>query len=477
MNRREFLKQACVGAASLGCAAGYAADAPEADRPNVVLIFIDDMGYGDIGPFGSKRNKTPSLDRMAAEGIKFTEFYVSATACTPSRASLLTGCYADRVGMDGRVNFPAGRRGLNPAEVTIADLLKGRGYATGCFGKWHLGDQPQFLPLKQGFDEYFGIPYSNDMWRPNGKGKYPPLPVIKGAKPVAYVRDGADQSLLCKAFTDAAVSFIKRHRDKPFFVYLPHAYIHGPRFASKARLAKAGGNVTRAQIEEVDWSVGEILNTVKHLGLSKRTLVIFLSDNGGSRGTSMGPLRGGKGGPKYEGHMRTPTLAWWPGRIPAGRVTNEIGAAIDILPTVARLAGAQVPQDRIIDGEDISDLLLAVAGATSPHGVLFYEVDAVRKGKWKLVRSGGRWELYDLQTDLGERTNLAKKHPQQVAALRALLDTHAAALSKTRRKAAFVSDPKPLLASADGVPTLTKYLGLSKVVSLNDNENRNPEPK
>ena len=463
MNRRSLMMPAVAAMVMVGATACVGAGklADRAGKPNIVFIFIDDMGYGDIGPFGSTKNKTPHLDRMAAEGIKFTEFYVSATACTPSRASLLTGCYADRVGMDGRVNFPAGARGLDPSEHTIADVLKTKGYATGCFGKWHLGDQPQFLPQKQGFDEYFGIPFSNDMWSPGGKGKYPPLPVVKGDKAVAYVRDGVDQSLLCKAFTDSAVDFIKRHRDKPFFAYLPHAYIHGPRFASKARLAAAGGDVTRAQIEEVDWSVGQVLDTVRDLGLSKDTLVVFLSDNGGSGGTSMGPLRGNKGGPKYEGHMRTPTLAWWPGRIPAGRATDQIGAAIDLLPTFAGLAGAQAPKDRIIDGKDISDVLLGKPGAKSPHDVLYYEIDAVRQGKWKLVRGGGgKWELYDLAADLGERTNLADKDPQRVAALKALLDKHAAALAGTRRKAAFASNPKPLLSSVEGVPTLTAYLGL-----------------
>ncbi len=427
--------------------------------PNIVFIFIDDMGYGDIGPFGSTKNHTPNLDRMAAEGIKFTDFYVSSTNCTPSRSALMTGSYADRIGMDGPVLFPGEARGLHPNEITIAELLKTKGYATGCFGKWHLGDQPEFLPLRQGFDEYLGIPYSNDMWPPNTRRKYPPLPLVRDNRPVARVSDGEDQALLCKVFTDAALSFIKRHRQEPFFLYLPHAFIHHPRFARPEFLTRAGGDVTRAQIEEVDWSVGQILKTVEQLRLASNTLVIFTSDNGGSRGTSMGPLRGGKGGPKYEGHMRVPMLAWWPGRIPAGRVTHEIAATIDMFPTLAHLAGARVPTDRIIDGRDISPLLLAEPGARSPHQVRYYEVEGVRRGPWKLVKPPkGKLELYNLQTDLGEKNDLASRFPERVAELKALLDQHAAALKANRRPAAFVKHPKPLLQTAEGVPRLRDYL-------------------
>jgi len=436
-----------------------AASATDDRPPNIVFIFIDDMGYGDIGPFGSTRNKTPNLDRMAAEGVKFTQFYVSSTNCTPSRSALMTGSYADRVGMDGRVVFPAEARGLHPDEITIAELLKTKGYAAGCFGKWHLGDQPEFLPLRQGFDEYVGTPYSNDMWPFNSKKKYVPLPLVVNDQPVARISDGDDQALMCKVFTDAAVSFMKRHRDEPFFVYLPHAFIHAPRFSRPALLEKAGGSLTRAQIEEVDWSVGQILKTVEELSLSMNTMVMFTSDNGGAGGTSMGPLRGGKGGPKYEGHMRVPTLAWWPGRIPAGSVVDEIAATIDILPTFARLAGAEVPQDRVIDGRDISPLLFAESGAKSPHEVLFYEVEGVRRGKWKLVQlPKDKSELYNLEADLGETKDLSDQFPDLVNELKSLLEQHAAVLKKNRRPAAFVQDPKPLLPSSAGVPTLREYL-------------------
>ncbi|MGD8239013.1 MAG: sulfatase [Armatimonadota bacterium] len=461
MKRRDFLKNLGAGMTTLGCAAASAGENSRARKPNIVFIFIDDMGYGDIGPFGSTQNKTPNLDRMAAQGNKLTQFYVSSTACTPSRASLMTGCHADRIGMDGRVLFPADVRGLNPDEITIAELLKAQGYATGCFGKWHLGDQPEFLPLQQGFDEYIGIPYSNDMWSPSPRREYPPLPIVEGSRPVAHVSDGADQALLCEVLTDAAVSFMQRHRGEPFFVYLPHAFVHGPRFSRMANLEKAGGNVVRAQVEEVDWSVGQILKTVEELGLANDTLVIFTSDNGGAGGMSMGPLRGGKGGPKYEGHMRAPTLAWWPRRIPAGAVTDEIGATSDVLPTLARLTGTEPPRDRVIDGHDILPLLLAEPGATSPHEVLFYEVGGVRRGKWKLVQlRKGVTELYDLEADLGEQNDVAAQFPGRVAELKSLLDQHAAALQADRRPAAFVEGPTPLLTTTDGLPKLAEYMGM-----------------
>lgn len=431
--------------------------------PNIVFIFIDDMGYGDIGPFGSTQNKTPHLDQMAKEGIVFSNFYVSSTASTPSRSALLTGCYAERVGMEGDVVFPADKRGLNPKEITIAEILKSKGYATGCFGKWHLGDQPEFLPLKQGFDEYSGIPYSNDMWPGNTKRNWPPLPFMKDNKVVAYIPDGVNQALLCDAVTDATVDFIKRHRNNPFFAYVPHAYVHQPRYTLHERAEKADGNVFRAQVEEVDGSVGRILATIKELGLSENTLVFFTSDNGGSNGTSMGPLRGGKGGPEYEGHKRVPTIAWWPGRISANSMTFEIGATIDILPTLAGIAGAGIPDDRIIDGYDISALLFGRPGAKSPHDILYYGTGGVRQGKWKLVRIGDKNELYNLETDLGEKTDLSKQNPEKLQELSAQLDAHILDLNQNYRQAAFVENPKPLMTKTDNVPTLAEYMGLSDI--------------
>ncbi len=440
------------------------------EKPNVVLIFIDDMGYGDIGPFGNKVNRTPNLDRMAREGNVLRQFYVANTACTPSRSALMTGTYAHRIGMDGRVVFPGEKRGLNPKEITLAELLKTRGYATGCFGKWHLGDQRPFLPLAQGFDEYFGIPYSNDMWPGNkrgnpltNRGPYTPLPVLRQNDPVAYVSDGADQSLLCEVVTDEAIEFIRARQKQPFFLYVPHAYVHLPRFARPKIFEKAARDVNRSNVEEVDTSVGRLLGTLRELDLAENTLVIFTSDNGGAAGMSMGPLRGGKGGPKYEGHMREPTICWWPRTIPAGVATDEIAVTTDILPTLARLTGASVPNDRTIDGKDVLDLLLGKPGAKSPHELHYYEVDGIRRGPWKLVRVRRRVELYNLDDDIGEKNNIAAKHPELVAELSKLLAQHAERIAADTRPAAFVENAKPIISEPGDLPRLRDFLGMPNV--------------
>ncbi len=439
------------------------------ENPNIVLIFIDDMGYADIGPFGNTVNKTPNLDRMAREGNTLRQFYVSNTACTPSRSALMTGTYAQRIGMDGWVVFPGEKRGLNPKETTIAEILKEHGYATGCFGKWHLGDQKPFLPLAHGFDEYFGIPFSNDMWPGNKRGNpvmnrspYKPLPIIRGNEAVAYVSDAADQSLLCEVVTDEAIKFIKQHRDGPFFCYVPHAYIHDPRYARPEIMKRAEGDPRRANIEEVDDSVGRILATLRELNLAENTLVMFTSDNGGEE---IGPLRGRKGGPKYEGHMRVPTLTWWPGTIPAGVSTEAIATATDLLPAFAKLAGTTVPKDRTIDGKDVLDVLLGKPNAKSPHGILYYETEGIRRGDWKLVQYEMRGkglisELYNLKDDLGERHNLAAKHPDIVTELAQLLALHNAQIAGDTRPAGFVENAKPILNAPGDLPRLRDLMGL-----------------
>ena len=446
----------------------FAWAAPSA-KPNIVILFIDDMGYGDIGPFGNQVNQTPHLDRMAEEGIKFTQFYVANTACTPSRSALLTGTYAHRIGMDGgngnlAVTFPGDSRGLNPNEITIAEMLRENGYATGCFGKWHLGDQPQFMPLAQGFDTYFGIPYSNDMWplhtskNPITKRKYEPLPVMSQDQAVAHVEDGVDQSLLAEVFTDKAIAFIKKNQKKPFFCYIPHAHVHKPRYARPEYLKRAEGNVDRAHVEEIDDSIGRVLHTLKDLKLDRNTLVIFTSDNGAASGMSSGPLRGGKGGPKYEGHMRVPTLAWWPGTIPAGSISKEIGVTTDLLPSLAKLTVSKVPDDRIIDGKDISDVLLGKKDAQSPHQLHYYENEGIRRGDWKLVKKGSRSELYDLSKDPGERKDLSRNHPELVKELNRALQKHAASIAANLRPAGFAKRPKPILKEVGDLPTLKQYL-------------------
>jgi len=450
LNRRGFLAGAALAPFALGAAALRAGAAKATRRPNIVVIFIDDMGYGDIGPFGSTINQTPHLDRMAEEGLTLTSFYVAAPVCTPSRAALMTGCYPKRVGLArgswGGVLFPKDPHGLNAEEITVAEVLKRAGYATGCFGKWHLGDQPAFLPTRHGFDTYVGIPYSNDMWPPHPTAKrwkngVCPLPVLQDEEVVDIVETMGDQAQLCKRFTDAAVAFIRRSKDKPFFVYLPHAFIHHPRGARPEFLQRAGianadeldeGSMirkreyhlrarARAQIEEVDWSTGEILDTLRDLGLAENTLVLFTSDNGGSAGCVNQPLRGGKG-TTWEGGMREPTVAWWPGTIPAKTTCDEVASTMDFLPTFARLAGGKVPDDRTIDGKDITPLLRDPARATSPHEAFFYhrgnDLRAVRSGPWKLHTNG---QLYNLDEDIGEGKNVAGQNPEVVKRLEGLL--------------------------------------------------------
>ncbi len=453
MDRRDFIKNASAAACSLGVAPWLAGATKAKRKPNFVVIFIDDMGYGDIEPFGSKRNKTPNLNRMAEEGMKLTSFYVMAPVCTPSRAGLMTGCYPRRVGLARGswrgVLFPKDPHGINSEEKTVAEVLKDAGYATGCFGKWHLGDQPKFLPTRHGFDTYFGIPYSNDMWPQHPGAKrwkngVCPLPVMRGEEVEDIVEDMDDQAQLCKRFTDEAVKFIKNNKDNPFFVYLPHAFIHWPRRARKEFMDKANGNVTRAQIEEIDWSVGRILDTIRELGLGEDTMVLFTSDNGGSRSSSNKPLRGGKGS-AWEGGMREPTIAWWPGAIPAGSVCDEVSATMDLLPTFAGLGGGKVPDDRVIDGKDIAPLLRDPDKAESPHEAFFYHqgnhLRAVRSGKWKLHKG----QLYNLDEDIGEKNNVAKQNPQVVRRLRKYMEDFEADLKKNSRPVGKTANPQYLV--------------------------------
>jgi len=450
-------------------------------KPNFVVIFIDDMGYGDIEPFGSTRNSTPHLNEMANQGMKLTSFYVSASVSTPARAGLITGCYPKRVGLATgttfKVLFPGDRQGLNPQETTIAEVLQKAGYTTGCFGKWHLGDQSEFMPGNHGFDEYYGIPYSNDMWpkHPAEKWDFPPLPVLHNGEVVDTVKNMHNQSMLAKQFTDKAVDFIRENKENSFLVYLPHAYVHHPRGVRKEFLKKTkkqGDSPiedldwqkvvtepwsawldwrTRAQISEVDWSVGRILNTLQELGLDENTLVIFTSDNGGSSGCSIGPLRGGKG-TAWEGGFRVPTIACWPGHIPSDTVCDEVMSAMDLLPTFAGLADAKLPQDRIIDGKDVSSLLLGKKNAQSPHEAFFYfqkkDLRAVRSGKWKMFEDG---RLYNLRKDIGETKDISQSHPEVVKRLTNYLKKARKDLGdkdeggKNCRPPGIVENPEPIL--------------------------------
>lgn len=421
---------------------GVAGIATAADKPNFILIFVDDLGYADIGPFGSKLHRTPNLDRMAVEGRKLTSFYVTANVCTPSRSSLMTGSYPRRVGMDenekgGWVLFPRNQEGLHPDEITVAEVLKDVGYKTAIVGKWHLGDQREFLPTRQGFDYYFGIPFSNDMGHDSRRQpyRYPPLPLLRMEE---VIEEEPDQRLITQRYTEEALQFIERSKDEPFFLYLPHTMPHWPQYASEKFAGKSKNGKWGDTVEEIDWSTGQIFAKLKELGIDENTLVIFTSDNGGAvrHGASNAPLRGGKG-ETWEGGHRVCFLARWPGRIPAGTTSDAMAISLDVLPTFAALAGGKVPTDRVIDGKDIRPLLFGDGSEPTPHLAYYYyfmtHLNAVRSGRWKLhvARKGGRYpdydrnpvlELYDLHTDIGEALNVADANPQVVARLKALLE-------------------------------------------------------
>jgi arylsulfatase A len=467
LNRREFLRTiglAAAGTAVSGCANILRASAKESkDRlPNFVVIFIDDMAYADIGPFGAKDYPTPNLDRMAAEGVRFTDFYAAASSCTPSRAALMTGCYPQRVGLPN-VLGPDAKIGISDKEATIAQVLKPRGYATACYGKWHLGHHRQFLPTRHGFDEYFGLPYSNDMWprHPENPQGYPDLPLVEGERVVAY---DPDQTQLTTWYTERAVQFIEKNQDRPFFLYLPHSMVHVPLHVSDKFKGKSGKGLFADVVMEIDWSVGQILSTLKRLGLDKNTMVVFCSDNGpwlsyGDHAGSAAPLREGKG-TTFDGGQREPTIFWWPGRISAGRTCNELASTMDLLPTMANLAGAQLPEHKI-DGKNIWPLLAAQPGAQSPCEAFFYyqgwALEAVRSGPWKLHlphgyrtlggRNGGtggtpaKYEqtktelaLYHLENDIGEQHNVAGQHPDVVERLQRLADAMRQDLGDSAKK-------------------------------------------
>ena len=346
----------------------------EISPPNFVVIFIDDMGYGDIAPFGSTKNRTPNLDQMAADGMKLTSFY-AAPVCSASRAQLLTGSYAPRVSVPG-VFFPAGPKGLHPDEHTIADYLGELGYATACIGKWHLGDQLEFLPTRQGFDRYFGIPYSNDMGRVAKADGRKVHPLMRDEKVGKLIED-EDQRQITRQYTEESIAFLEQQAaaDKPFFLYLPHTAMHVPIYPHPDFMGKSANGQYGDWVEEVDWSVGQILQTLKRLELENDTLVVFTSDNGpwaskGKDGGESGPLRGSKGS-TWEGGVREPTIVRWPGKITPGTSSDAIAGTTDLLPTIVSLAGGKPKADRKIDGHDISPILLGAA-AEIPGRVWHY---------------------------------------------------------------------------------------------------------
>ena len=452
----------------------------ETQKPNFVIIFTDDQGYGDLGCFGGDHVQTPRIDRMADEGAKLTSFYVAGNVCTPSRAALMTGSYPKRVGLAAGVFLAGDRNGLNPDEVTIAEVLKPAGYATGIFGKWHLGDQPEFLPTRQGFDEFFGLPYSHDIhpFHGNKKHKFPPLPLMEKEK---VIEEEPDADFLTKRITERAVDFIVRHQDEPFFLYVPHPIPHRPIHMSppfmeevpeaiKAKLSDEEGidyltrdKIYNQAIREIDWSVGEILDALEENGIDEKTLVIFTSDNGPSVGKT-GPLSGGKGS-TFEGGQRVPAVVRWPGKIPAGQTIDELTTAMDLLPTFAALAGTGIPSDRVIDGRDILPVL--TEDAKTPHEAFFFfkgnALKAVRSGKWKLHLGKAKGNakarrgkgssspvmaLYDLDRDRAEERNLLNEHPEVVEKLRSEAKIFEAELKNDMRPAGHKPDAKPLTTRA-----------------------------
>jgi arylsulfatase A-like enzyme len=448
---------------SAGLLAATFTEAKPAGLPNIVLIFTDDLGYGDLSCYGATLYRTPNLDRLALQGMRFTNFYACQAVCSASRAALMTGCYSNRVGVTGALN-PLAKTGLNPEEETIAEVLKKKSYKTIAIGKWHLGHHKQFLPLQQGFDEYLGIPYSNDMWPINydgtrataetnaRKASFPELPLIHNNDKIREFKTIGEQSEITTIYTEKAKEFIKINRKNPFFLYLAHNMPHVPLAVSSKFKGKSEQGLYGDVITEIDWSVGEIIRTLEECGLTKNTLIIFTSDNGpwlnfGNHAGSAGGLREGKG-TSWEGGQREPCIMRWPGVIPAGTICNELSSTIDLLPTFAGITGAPLPEKKI-DGVNILSLLKGDF-SSKPRTQFYYyyrqnSLEAVREGNWKLVlpHPGRTYEgfapgkdgiagqtnenfsfpggLYDLRRDPGERYNVMELYPEVVARLQKIV--------------------------------------------------------
>lgn len=440
-----------------------------ASKPNFVVIFTDDQGYQDLGCFGSPMIQSPHLDKMAAEGVKMTSFYMAAPLCTPSRAALMTGSYPIRINMAMGDGFPVlldgDKKGLNPEEITIAELLQSVGYKTGMFGKWHLGDQPEFLPTRQGFDEFFGLPYSYDIspYHPNNKKhNFSPLPLLEGE---TVIEEKPDCDHITKRLTERSVHFIEENKDQPFFLYIPHPAPHRPLYVSeefiedapeaiKDKLTKEDGYIDypardklyKYVINEIDWSVGQVLDALKRCGIDDNTIVLFTSDNGPMAGSAL-PLRGKKGS-AYEGGVRVPSIIRWPTKLPIGQVNDEVMTAMDILPTFAKLAGAKLPNDRVIDGKDIMPVLLKQE--KSPYEVLFFhqkrELKAVRSGDWKLhVEGDSAVALYNLASDISEKDNVLDGNNTIAEELLQQIEEFKTDIENNSRSAAYVERPKTLI--------------------------------
>lgn len=436
----------------LGIAGLAPATISATDHTNFVIIHLDDMGYGDLSVTGATGYRTPNIDRLCTEGMRFTNFYSAQAVSSASRAGLLTGCYPNRIGFKGALN-PNSETGLSPREETIATMLKKSGYACSAVGKWHLGDAKEFMPLQHGFDEYFGLLYSNDMWPYHPTAQYPPLPLIENNDTINPDMTGDDQKLLTTQYTERAVGFIRKNKDKPFFLYLAHSMPHVPLYVSDKFEGKSRLGLYGDVMMELDWSVGEILKTLEENGLDGNTLLIFLSDNGpwinyGNHAGSTGGLREGKGG-TFEGGQRVPCIVRWPGKTPAGTINNNLASSIDILPTIAGISEAKLPSLKI-DGIDIADMLTGNFTATPRKYFLYYykenDLEAIRNSDFKLIfeHSGRTYEafppendgkpgrviennpvqpaLYDLRRDPGERYDVSELYPEVVEELKKIAD-------------------------------------------------------
>ncbi|AWW32685.1 arylsulfatase [Echinicola strongylocentroti] len=432
------------------------------DQPNVIVIFIDDEGYGDVGSYGATGFETPNIDKMASDGMRFTNFYAAQPVCSASRAGLMTGCYPNRIGV-AKALFPRDEVGLNTKEYTMAEMFKDQGYATACFGKWHLGWQKEFLPLQHGFDEFVGLPYSNDMWpysnvngekSPKGtwKGNFPELPLIEGNEQIATISSLEDQDMLTTLYTEKAVDFIDRNAGAPFFLYVPHTMAHIPLGVSDKFRGKSEQGLYGDVMMEVDWSVGQIIKAVDRNRLTENTIIVFTTDNGpwlnyGNHAGSAGGLREGKT-TSWEGGQRVPFIVKWPEKVPEGTICSQLACAIDLLPTFASISGGQLSENKI-DGVDISPLLKGDFSASPRETILYYfgtnNLNAVRKGNWKLVlphtyssydaepgndgNGGKRVErvignpaLYNMMRDPGEQYNVIQYHPEKVKELMVVVE-------------------------------------------------------
>jgi arylsulfatase A len=430
-------------------------------KPNIILINCDDLGYGDLGSYGSKLNNTPTIDYLAENGMKFTDFYMAAPLCSPSRGAMMTGCYPRRIGFgtfDGeRVLFPGQPIGLNPEEITIAKILKQQDYSTMLIGKWHCGDQPEFLPMRHGFDHYYGLPYSNDMGiQFKAKRSFPPLPLMEDEE---VVQEQPSQSSLTERYVEQAVKFIRKNKDRPFFLYFAHMHVHLPLYVSERFIKESKNGSYGAAVACIDWAASALLHELRVCNLEENTLIIFTSDNGsrGDHGGSNGQLRGKKA-TTWEGGQRVPCIMYWKGKIRAGKECSEIVTAMDFLPTLANLCGVQMPSDRIIDGNDITPLIFE-EGSKSPTEAFFYydgdKLEAMRVGDWKLhVYKGNEEirELYNLKTDIGENKNVYDLYPEKVSKLMTYIekcredlgDSVTGVPGLNTRPVGRVNNPKPL---------------------------------